>query len=347
MVTAIHGQWMVRILLINKKKEYVMKKISVLLVCVLAIAGSLWANGAAEAAVYPDRPIEFVIPGSAGGGSDILGRTITDIIQKYDLVDQTITVVNKGGGASAVSHGYVNAKSDVNYYLLTCNSANMLSMHVNQSMSPKGPFTPIANMALDDILLVARADGEFPDWKSVEEVIKGNPGSLTVGLADDLDAMALALLEENANVDFNTTAYFSSSGEVATALLGGHLDLAILNPVECIGLVEGGRLIGIGSFAPNDMEPPFEATPTFKALGYPKVIMQMSRSVIGPAGMSEEAQQYWSDVMGKVAATDEWKTGYIDRNVLQNQYMNAEDFAQFYSETEKMLLDFAKKLEIL
>ncbi|MGH0052629.1 MAG: tripartite tricarboxylate transporter substrate binding protein [Sphaerochaetaceae bacterium] len=324
-----------------------MKKLLVLLVCVLAFAGTLWANGTAETAVYPDRPVEFVIPGSAGGGSDILGRTIADIIRKNNLVDQTITIVNKGGGASAVAHGYVNAKSDVDYYLLTCNSANMLSMHVNQSMSPKGPFTPIANMAMDDILLVARSDGQFPDWKSVEAAIKANPESLTVGLADDLDAMALALLEENVGVDFNTTAYFSSSGEVATALLGGHLDLAILNPVECVGLVEGGRLIGIGSFAPNAMEAPFDKTPTFTALGYPKVMMQMSRSVIGPAGMSEEVQQYWSEVLQKVSETEEWKVGYIERNVLQNQYMNAEDFTKYYSETEKTLLDFAKKLEIL
>jgi len=324
-----------------------MKKLFVVLMCVLALSGVLWGQGNAEAAKYPDRAIEFVIPGSAGGGSDILGRTITDIIQKYKLVDQTITIVNKGGGASAVSHGYVNAKTDVDYYLLTCNSANQLSMHVNKSMSPKGPFTPIANMALDDILLVSRTDGKFPDWASVEKAIKANPSSLTVGLADDLDAMALALLEEKTGTKFNPSAYFASSGEVATALLGGHMDLAILNPVECVGLVEGGRLTAIGSFAPKAMSAPFEKTPTFTALGHPDVVMQMSRSVIGPAGMSREAQLFWSDVLQKVSETQEWKVGYIQKNVLEGQYLNADDFTKFYAESEKMLLDFAKKLGIL
>jgi len=324
-----------------------MKKIWILSLCVLCFTGSLWANAQAETAKYPDRPIEFVIPGSAGGGSDILGRTITDIIQKYALVDQTITIVNKGGGASAVSHGYINAKAEPDYALLTSNSANMLSIHVNKSMSPKGPFTPLANMALDNIVLVARTDGKYTSWDVVEKTIKAAPKSLTVGLADDLDAMALALLEENALVDFNTTAYFASSGEVATALLGGHLDLAILNPVECYGLIEGGRLMIVGSYATKRMEAPFDKGPTFAELGYPAVEMQMSRSIVGPAGMSREAQLFWSDVFKKVSETDEWKTGYIQKNVLEGQYMNADDFAAFYVKSEKMLLDFAKKLGIL
>ncbi len=324
-----------------------MKKIFVLFLCVLCFAGSLWAAGTAEAKAYPDRPVEFVIPGSAGGGSDILGRTITDIIQKYDLVDQTVTVVNKGGAAGSVSHGYVNAKSDPDYYLLTCNSANMLTMHVNKSISPKGPFTPLANMAIDNILLVARTDGKFDTWAEIEKVIKENPKSLTVGLADDLDAMALALLQENTGTEFNTTAYFASSSEVATALLGGHLDLAVLNPVECVGLVEGGRLKGVASWATTRSGAPFDTTPTFVELGFPKVILQMSRSVIGPAGMSREAQLFWSDVLGKVAATEEWKTGYIERNLLENKYLNADDFSAFYLELEDQLLTFAKKLEIL
>lgn len=325
-----------------------MKRISVLLLCVLCFVGTLWAAGTVEAKkVYPDRAIEFVIPGSAGGGSDILGRTITDIIQKYNLVDQTITVVNKGGAAGSVSHGYVNAKSEPDYYLLTSNSANMLTMHVNKSISPKGPFTPLANMAVDNIVLVVRNDGKFNSWKDVEKVIKANPKSLTVGLADDLDAMALALLEGETNTKFNTTAYFASSGEVATALLGGHLDLAVLNPVECVGLVEGARLKAIGSWATSRSEAPFDQTPTFVELGYPDAVLQMSRSVIGPAGMSREAQLFWSDVLGKVAATDEWKTGYIKRNLLEDKYLNADDFAVYYVKLEKQLLDFAKVLGIL
>lgn len=324
-----------------------MKKLLSILVLALACTAMVWAGGAAEEKAYPSRSIEFVIPGSAGGGSDILGRMILDIIQKYGLVEQPISIVNKGGGASAVAHGYVNSKSDYDYYLLTCNSANQLSMHVNKSMSPKGPFTPIASMALDDILLVARTDGKFPDWATVEKAIKAKPESLTVGLADDLDAMALALLEEKSGVKFNGSAYFASSGDAATALLGGHLDLAILNPNECIGLVEGGRLKAIASWAPKAMGGAFKDTPTFTSMGLPEVVMQMSRSVIGPYGMSKEAQMFWSDVLEKVAATPEWQEGYIERNVLEGKYMGAVEFTTYYAETEKMLLDYAKKLGIL
>jgi len=322
-----------------------------MLLVVSCLFSALWANGTTETGkkvvAYPSQPIEFVIPGSAGGGSDILGRTISDIIQKYGLVNQTITVVNKGGGASAVAHGYVNSKSDPDNYIFTTNSANLLSMYVNKSMSPKGPFTPLACMALDEVLFVARTDGPFKTWADVQKALKSKPASLTIGEADDFDAMARTVLEREAGVKFNTTAYFASSGEVATALLGGHLDVAILNPNECIGLVEGNRLTVLGAFSPKRLNTPFDKAPTFAELGYPKVVMQMYRGVMGPALMSREAQQYWSGVLKKVSETEEWKKNYISKNVLTDNYMDCDAFAKFIKDSEDTILPMAREMGVL
>src|SRR4030095_13139728 len=61
----------------------------------------------AAAQTYPVKPIEMVSPTGAGGGSDLVARTVAEIIAKEKLLPQTIIVVNKPGGGGAVGQTYV------------------------------------------------------------------------------------------------------------------------------------------------------------------------------------------------------------------------------------------------
>src|SRR3712207_9354403 len=55
----------------------------------------------AAAAWEPTRTVEFIIPAGTGGGADQMARMIQGIIQKHDLMDRSVVVVNKSGGAGA------------------------------------------------------------------------------------------------------------------------------------------------------------------------------------------------------------------------------------------------------
>src|SRR3954469_20696223 len=75
---------------------------------ILAGAGLLMTAGTAVAAWQPTQPIEFVATAGAGGGTDIIARTIQTIITKHKLLSQPVSVVNKAGGSGL--EGYLYGK---------------------------------------------------------------------------------------------------------------------------------------------------------------------------------------------------------------------------------------------
>ena len=87
---------------------------------------------------------------------------------------------------------------------------------------------------------------------------------------------------------------------------------------------------------------PFADAPSFVELGYPNLVYYFSRGMLAGAGMSREAQLWWSDTFAKVCASEKWQN-YCDQNGIENRYMNCDDYRKFYLENEKMLLETAKK----
>ena len=93
----------------------------------------------ATAADFPSRGLEFVACYSPGGGHDILMRTMAKIIQQEKIVDASINVVNKPGGAGAVALGYVNGHKGDGHYLMATTSSFIttpLTSNVGLSTTP-------------------------------------------------------------------------------------------------------------------------------------------------------------------------------------------------------------------
>lgn len=316
-----------------------MKRAVSMLTVTFLLAASLFANGTTEgnggAAIYPDNVVEFVVPASAGGGSDTLARLILEIIQENNLVDGTMVIVNKPGGASAAGHAYIMGKKDGNYTIFTMNAAHALAARANKSIQDR-EFTPIANLAMDNVLLVAKADGPYKDFQGALKAIKEHPESILVGIADNLDKLCVAQINMETESEFSTV-YFDGAGEIATALLGDHIQLGIFNPNECLGQIQAGTMVALAAFSTDRLEAPLETVPTFAELGYPNIEFQMFRSIMGGPGMNPEVQQYWSDVMQKVTETETWKNNYIKKNGLEAKFMPADEYAEYHERMAERL----------
>lgn len=321
-----------------------MKKGIFIVSMVLCVLTNVFANGAQEAssASYPSGAVELVALGSAGGGSDVLARNITDVITTKDLCPQPVNVVNKAGGGGAVGIAYFSAKQDADYNLMTINSTHCLLVHTTDVIKAgKKAWTPISCVATDEQTIVTRTESPYKTWADVEKAMKAKPGSTTVGCCDDMDAMTLNILEKETGVQFNHTAYFASS-EIFTALLGGHIDFAIANPAEIVGLLEGGRVRVLGTFSPSRLSGLFSEVPTFTEMGYEACQVQMIRGIVGPANMSRDVQLYWSNILKQVSETEEWKNNYLNKNYLGATYMDCDQFTTFLESHEANLVEFAK-----
>lgn len=323
-----------------------MKRMIFTAILVLCVASFGFANGQAEegADSYPSKTIEFVVPASPGGGSDTLGRILTDIIQKNDLVDGNIVVVNKPGGASAVGQQYVLSR-DGNYTLFTMNAAHALSARASKAIDSM-KFTPIAAVAMDNVLFLTGNDGTYSSIEDVVAAAKGKPNQLTVGVADNLDQLCVAQVNKSAGIELKGV-YYDSASESNAALLGGHIDFAIANPNECIGQVRSGDIVPLATFNNARLDAPFADAPTFQELGYEDVEFQMFRSVMAGAGMTEEVQQFWSDVFAQVVETEQWKTQYIEKKMLDPKFLPADEYGPYHRKAAERLYKDAQDIGLL
>ena len=317
-----------------------MKKIICLALALILCCSCFAACGKSKE--YPAQGVELVIPASAGGGSDLMGRLLVQIIQDNKWCPQIITPVNKAGGGGATGQAYVNSQKNPNYTLFTINDAHTIASHVSNTR-PEGGFTPICMVAKDEVLFVTSAKSPYQTMEEAIEAIKANPKGLTVGCADQLDKICVFDINASYGVEFNNV-YFDSAGEIATAIMGGHVEFGMFNPSECAGLVEGGELKALATFATERCAAPLQDAPTFTELGHPDLVFAMSRGIMGPAGMSEEATKYWSDIFEKVCAEDAWVKDYVEAKGLTAVFMGYEEYKEYYLANEAALVEKAAAL---
>ena len=135
---------------------------------VVAILCSFTGAFAPQAnAAYPDKPIEFVTHGGAGGGSDIFIRTMGAILEKEGIVKQKIRVVNRTGGSGTACMDYFASKKGDPYVLGVISGSPLNTMIRKVSVMRYEDLTLIAGMILDSNLIFARYNAPYNDMKGL------------------------------------------------------------------------------------------------------------------------------------------------------------------------------------
>lgn len=329
------------------KKWFVLGLTLLMAVSLLAGCGSQQKASDKPAAFTPSKNTEFVVPYAAGGGSDLYARILVDIMQKNKLVNEAVMVVNKAGGAGAVGDAYTFSKKGDNHTITTFVSGQMTSSLMNKTAVTYDKLTPIANLALDEYLLGIMADG----YKSFDDFLaaaKAAPETITIGGSGKgtEDELCVGLLAKYTGTKFKYVA-FSSSGEVMSAMLGGHIKAGIYNPNECNTQIEAGKVKTIGAFGTKRVAGVFKDTPTFTELGYKDVVFQQFRGIAGPPNMSPEAVKFWVEVFRKATQTEQWKKDYLAKNGLTEHFLEPAEFKKFMDGENKKYADILKDIGAL
>ncbi|MEM1484456.1 tripartite tricarboxylate transporter substrate binding protein [Oscillospiraceae bacterium PP1C4] len=296
----------------------------------------------AAAAWAPKSEIEFVVPSSAGGGSDTNARTIADIAFTSSFSPKNFKVNNMPGGSGAVAFSYMASKKGNDEIIMVLHNGQVMSTLINKSPVVAADLTFLPVVAFDNLTLCIHKDGKY---KSIEEMVaaaKANPGQVKIGGSQrgNSDHLSYELIKKYLGID---VAYvqFNSSGETMSAVLGGHVDFGIFNPSECIGQIEAKEVIPVATFAEKALDGAFEGVKTFKDLGYPEVVVTEVRALSGTPGMSAEAIAFYDEMIKKVTESEKWKKEYIEKNYLTPVYMNSADAKTFFEkETEKYISVF-------
>ena len=290
------------------------------------------------APAYPTRTIEFVVPFSAGGGSDIFARTIVSIINQYNMVDQTINVVNRTGGGGAIGYAFTAEQYGDPYFLAAVGSSFYNAYLVGQSPVNFRDFRVVGALADESLGVWVRYDSPITSLREAIEMVREEPGSLIISSTGgiSLGSVAYYMLQHEEDVEFSYVP-FDGGADALTALLGGHVDITLENPGTARAHHEAGtiRLLAI---AYEHRIPGFEDVPTFREEGVDIVLSQV-RGFIMPAGTPDYAIAFWEDIFRQVFETPEFQEAYLLENSLIPLLLNSEEYLAAFEEITAFFLE--------
>jgi putative tricarboxylic transport membrane protein len=291
----------------------------------------------------PQKPIEFIIMAGTGGGADQLARLLQGLIEQKDLSPLPFVPINKPGGSGAEALRYLLDKDgDDHTVLVTLNSFYTTPLIQKNLGVDVTEFTPIGRMALDTFLLWVNSDKEEIDsLESYVDAAKSAGKDWKMGGtgSGQEDSILTAMLESEFGLDV-TYIPFEGGGTVAKNLVGNHIDSTVNNPAEQIEFMRAGNTRPLVQFTEERMEA-FPDVPTAKELGH-DVVYYMQRSINGPPGMSQEAQEWYTQLFQTLFESEEWQSYCQSEGLFCEEWVAGEELAQFHQtqlERHKQLIE--------
>jgi tripartite-type tricarboxylate transporter receptor subunit TctC len=213
------------------------------LTLLLSLSLSLCLSSVQAQTAYPNKPIRFFVPFTAGSGTDIVARTVADVMSKS--LGQPVLIENRPGAGGTIAASQVAKSEPDGYTVLVHSSGHAL----NPSIYPNLPYdtvkdllgiTPIA--ALPNVLVVSPSKG----WKGVGDLIaaaKASPGQLNyasagMGSATHLNAEKFKL---QAGLDA-VHVPFKGTPEALSDVIGGRNDWFFAPLSSALPLIKDGKL---------------------------------------------------------------------------------------------------------
>ena len=250
---------------------------------VLAASASMMVASAALAA-YPEKEIQVLVGFSAGGGTDVMARTVAPFVEKYLGNGAKLVIKNMPGAGGRIAVTAVAEAAPDGYTLGTYNLPGVMARTIDGSgvRYTADSFTFLANMVNDPNVIVTGKNTGIDTMAKLLDKAKKEPGALTVGMAalSGDDRFALTTLENATGTKFNVVP-FKGTAPTRSAVMGGHVPVAIMNVSEVVSFRNEFNVLGVtaakrSAFAPD--------IPTLKEQGI-NVINGSLRGFVGPAGM--------------------------------------------------------------
>ncbi|AZY47864.1 Bug family tripartite tricarboxylate transporter substrate binding protein [Bordetella avium] len=250
----------------------------------LAFAALSFAATAA-AQTWPTQPLRWIVPYPAGGGADVVARTVANGLEKP--LGQTIIVENRPGAATIIGATAI-AQSEPNGY--TIGTADSGTLAFNPSLYAKlaydpSKFTYIGGIARFPLLLAVNANSPFKTVDDVVQAARKEPGKLSAASAGagSPHHLALELFKQRANVNILHVPYKGAAPAIQD-LLGGQVDVMFIDLAAGLPNVKAGKLRVLASATPARLTALPDA-PTMAEQGVADFTAYAWQGLVGPGGI--------------------------------------------------------------
>lgn len=305
------------------------------------VVGMLGVAGVAHAA-WPEQPVRWVVPYPAGGGTDVIARTVAIELEKE--LGQTLVIENKPGGGTSIGATTV-ANSDPNGYVL--GTADSGTLAYNPSLYKKltydpAKFTYIGGLARFPLVLAVPADSPYQTLAELVETAKKEPGKLSASSAGAGSPHHLALerFKQITGTDILHVPYRGAAPALQD-LIGKRVDLMFADLGSGLSNIQAGKVRVLAVAVPERLSAVLPDAPTMNESGVPDFVAYAWQGLVGPENLPEEVVSKVSNDLQKVLANEELKQK-IHAMGIEVMPMNAEEF-KAYSDKERA--DWAKVIE--
>ncbi len=278
---------------------------------------TLLAAGAA-ACVLPqlalaqvNRPIEWVVGYPAGGGSDVVARTVADAMGK--TLGESILINNKPGAATNIAAGYVANSRDFGHILFTADFATLAAnpwLFAKLPYNPEKDFVPVGMLARFPLLLVVAPNVPVKNYKEFVAWAKAQPNGVSFASAGIGSPHHLAgeLLRERTGLKMQHVAYRGAAPAVQD-LLGGQVPFGMIDTASVQQYLAQGKLRAIGVASPERLKT-LPDVPTLAEQGLKGFVAYAWQGLVVPAGTPPETVAKFSKALEAALDSTEVKARF-------------------------------------
>jgi tripartite-type tricarboxylate transporter receptor subunit TctC len=212
-------------------------------ILILAVGLSCLGAASSAMAVYPEKPISVVVPFAAGGPTDVVARSLAQVMGTQ--LKGSMIVENVGGAGGTIGAGKV-ARAPGDGYTLLFHHIGMStapSLYRKLDFKPLEDFIPIGAVVDVPMTIIAKPQTTQTNLKDLLAYVRANKDKINLANAGVGSAAHLCglLLQSTMKTDL-TTVPFSGTGPAMTALLGGNVDIMCDQTTNTTGQIKGGKV---------------------------------------------------------------------------------------------------------
>jgi len=251
----------------------------------------------AQQGAFPAKPIRYIVPVAAGGGSDMVGRTVTDRWGR--LLGQAFVVENQGGGGGVIAcQNTMRAAAD-GYTLMQ----GYVATHGTSPATRKVPydpvrdFTPIGMIGATPNVLVVNTDVPVHTVAEFVKYVKANPGKLSYGSAGQgsLTHLTMELFKQQID-SYMVHIPYRGIAPALTDLIAGQTQAMFPGLAAALPHIKAGRIRPLAVTGPQ-RHPLFRELPTLDESGFKGFDAQQWYGVVGPAGIPAPVVKQLNDTL--------------------------------------------------
>jgi len=241
-------------------------------------------------AAYPEKPVRWLVPYAAGGGSDFLARTIGNALAP--LLGQPVVVENKPGGNTAIAASETARSAPDGYTVLSADNGTLVfnpALYKTLSYDPAKDLAPVTLLGRFPMILVASPQSGINSVKDLVEHAKADKNGMNYASAGagSPHHLAMELLKSELGLNRMVHVPYRGASPSLIDVAGGQVPVMMVDLAAGAGFIKDGKVKPI-AVANEERLPQLPDVATFAELGYKNIVAAAHVGMVVPSGTPQE-----------------------------------------------------------